>query len=81
MDLAPLLYIIRTMERPLLLLIRGLLLVVSTIFMVSAILAISQVSRVDFSVVLLLLHGPLTLRLKKLASFFKSLDACVCDCE
>jgi hypothetical protein len=49
--------------------------------MVSAILAISQVSRVDFSAVLLLLHGPLTLRLKKLASFFKSLDACVCDCE
>jgi hypothetical protein len=57
MDLAPLLCVIRAMERPPLFLIRGLLLAVSVVSMVSAILAISSVSRIDFSIVLLLLHG------------------------
>jgi hypothetical protein len=55
MDLAPLLYIIRAIERPLLFLIRGLLLVISTISVVSAIFVISPISCVDFSIILLLL--------------------------
>jgi hypothetical protein len=48
---------------------------------VSVILVISPVSRVDFSVILLLLHGPLTTRLKKSSPCFESLNACVSDCE
>jgi hypothetical protein len=52
MDLAPLPYVIRATEMPLLFLIRGLLLAVSVI------LAISSVSRVDFLVILPLLRGP-----------------------
>jgi hypothetical protein len=78
MDLAPLLCIVRAMERPLLLLIQGLLVVVSA---VSMILAISPVSRVDFPVVLLLIRRLLATRLKKSSSSFRSLDACVRDCE
>jgi hypothetical protein len=81
MDLAPLLCVIRVTERHLLLLIRGLLLAVSVVFVVSTILAISPINRVDFSVVLLLLHRPLATRLKKLSLGFESLDTCVCDCE
>jgi hypothetical protein len=78
MDLAPPLCVVRSMEMPLLLLIRGLLLVVST---VSAILAISPVSHVDFLVILLLLCRPLAMRLKKLSPCFRSLNSCVSDCE
>jgi hypothetical protein len=81
MDLAPLLRVIRATEMPLLILIRGLLLMISTVSVISVILAISPVSRVDFSVILLLLHGPLTMRLKKSSPCFRSLDACVRDCE
>jgi hypothetical protein len=55
MDLTPLFYVVRAMEGPLLLLIRGLLLVISVVFTVSVILEISSVSRVDFWIVLLLL--------------------------
>jgi hypothetical protein len=54
MDLAPLLYVIRTIERPLLFLIQGLLLAVSMVSAVSTILVISLVSLIDFWVVLLL---------------------------
>jgi hypothetical protein len=78
MDLTPLLCVIRVTERPPLLLIRGLLLVVST---VSTILVISSVSRVDFLVILLLLHGPLTTRVKKSSPSFRSLNAYVSDYE
>jgi hypothetical protein len=78
MDLAPLLCVIRATKRPLLLLIRGLLLAV---FVVSVIFAISPVSCVDFPVVLLLLRGPLAPRLKKSSLGFGSLNACVSDCE
>jgi hypothetical protein len=60
---------------PPLLLVRGLLLAIFTVFMVSVILVISPVSHVDFPVILLLLR-PLATRLKS-SSGFKSLDACV----
>jgi hypothetical protein len=49
--------------------------------MVSVILTISPVSHVDFSVVLLLLHGALAMRLKKSSLGFRSLDACVSNRE
>jgi hypothetical protein len=49
--------------------------------MISMILVISPVSRVDFLVVPLLLRGPLTTRLKKSNPGFGSLNACVSDCE
>jgi hypothetical protein len=78
MDLRPLLCVVSTMERPLLFLIRGLLVVVSTIF---AVLAISSVSHVDFPIVLLFLCGPLAMRLKKSSPGFESLNACVSDHE
>jgi hypothetical protein len=78
MYLAPLLCAVRVTEKLLLLLIRGLLVVVST---VSVILVISSVSCVDFSIILLFLCGPLATRLKKSSPCFKSLDACVRDCE
>jgi hypothetical protein len=77
MDLAPLLYVIRVMERSLLLLIWGLLLTVFVVSAVFAIVVIFLISHVDFSVVLLLLHGPLATRLKKSSPSFGSLDACV----
>jgi hypothetical protein len=70
--------IVRVMERPLLLLIQGLLLAIPT---VSVILAISPVSHVDFPIVLLLLHGPPATRLKKSRPNFRSLNACVSYCE
>jgi hypothetical protein len=53
------------------------LLVVSTVSTVSTILVVSPVSRDDFPVVLLLLRGPLTTRLKKSSPGYRSLDACV----
>jgi hypothetical protein len=81
MDLKPLLCVVRAMERPLLFLIRGLLLVVSVVSVISAILAISSVSHVGFPVVLLLLCGRLAMRLKKLSPGFRSLNACVSDRE
>jgi hypothetical protein len=55
--------------------------VVSTVSAVSTNLASYSVSRVDFSVVLLLLHGPLAMRLKTSSSCFGSFNACVSDCE
>jgi hypothetical protein len=81
MDLAPLLYIIRATEMPLLFLIRGLLLMVSAVSVVSVILTISSVGRVDFPVVMLLLRGPLAMRLKKSSPSLESLNACVSDHE
>jgi hypothetical protein len=63
MDLTSLLCIIRATKRPRLLLIRVLLVVISMVFVVSVILVISPVSRVDFLVILLLLHRPLAMRL------------------
>jgi hypothetical protein len=48
--------------------------VVSTVFVI---LAISPISHVDFSIVLLLLHGPLAMRLKKSSPGFRYLNACV----
>jgi hypothetical protein len=78
MDLTPLFCVVRMMERSLLLLIRGVLLVVSA---VSTILAISSFSRVDFLVVLFLLHGPLATKLKKSSPGFGSLNAYVSDYE
>jgi hypothetical protein len=78
MDLAPLLCVIRVTERHLLFQIQGLLLAV---YVVSVILAISSVSRVDFSVVLLLLRDPLATRLEKSSPGFESLNACVSDHE
>jgi hypothetical protein len=49
--------------------------------MVSVILTISSINRVDFSVILLLLYRALTIRLKKSSSDFGSLNACVIDYE
>jgi hypothetical protein len=48
---------------------------------VSAILAISSVSRVDFSIILPLLCGALATRLKKSSPGFGSLNAYVNECE
>jgi hypothetical protein len=75
MDLTPLFCVVRVMKMPLLLLIRGLLLVVSTVSV------ISSVSRIDISVVQLLLHGPLATGLKKSSPDFGSLNAYVSNCE
>jgi hypothetical protein len=81
MDLTPLLCVIRSMERSLLFLIQGPLLAVSVVSTVSMILAISLVSRVDFSALLLLLCRPLATRHKKLSPCFKSLNARVSGYE
>jgi hypothetical protein len=81
MDLTPLFCVVRVTERPLLLLIRVLLLVVSVVSTVSMILAISSVNHVDFLVILLLLCGPLTMRLKKSSLCFKSLNAYISEYE
>jgi hypothetical protein len=78
MDLTPLLCVVRAMEMPLLFLIRGLLLTISAVF---AVFAISSVSRVDFPVVLLLLHGALVTRLKKSSMGFGSHNAYISDCR
>jgi hypothetical protein len=71
MDLAPLLYIVRVIERHLLFLIQRLLLVISVI---SVIFAISSVSCVDFLIILLLLQGPHVVGLKKSSPSFESLN-------
>jgi hypothetical protein len=42
---------------------------------------ISLVNRVDFPVILILLHGPLAMRLKKSSLGLGSLNACVSDRE
>jgi hypothetical protein len=81
MDLAQLLYIVRATKRHFLFLIRGLLLVIPTIFTVSAIFAISLVSHVEFLIILLLLRGPLAAGLKKVSLGFRNLNAHVSDCE
>jgi hypothetical protein len=81
MNIAPLLCVVRVTKMPLLFLTRGLLLAVFTVFTVSATLAISSVSHVDFPVVLLLLRGPLATRFKKSSLGFESLNAYVNDCE
>jgi hypothetical protein len=52
MDLTPLLYIIRVIDQPLLLLLRGLLLAISMIFAVSTIPVIGSI---DLPIILLLL--------------------------
>jgi hypothetical protein len=74
-DLTPLLYVVRVMERSLIFLIRGLLLAVSVVPV------ISSISLVDFPIVLLLLYGPLAIRLKESSPGFGSLNACVNDHE
>jgi hypothetical protein len=81
MDLAPLLCIIRVMERPLFFLVRGLLLAIPVISMVFAVFAISSVSCVDFSIVLLLLFGSLAAGLKKSSLGLRSLNAYVSNCK
>jgi hypothetical protein len=55
--------------------------VVSTVSAVSAILAIFSISRVNFSIILLLLCGQLAMRLKKSSLRFGNLNPCVSDCE
>jgi hypothetical protein len=78
MDLAPLLCFIRAKEMPLLFLVGGLIImipVISTVFMVS------PIGHVDLPIVLLLLRGSFTMRLKKSSPGLGSLNACVRDCE
>jgi hypothetical protein len=48
---------------------------------VSAIHAVSTVSRVDFLIILLLLLGPLAVRLQESSLGLRSLNAYVSDCE
>jgi hypothetical protein len=80
MDLTPLLCIIRAMKMPLFL-IRGLLLAIPVIFVVSTIFVISPVSCVDFPIVLFLLRGPLAVRLKNSIPGLGSLNTYVSNCE
>jgi hypothetical protein len=68
-------------KRPLLFLIRGLLLAVFMVSTVSMILATPSVSRVDFLIILLLLRGPFATGLKKSSLGFRSLNAYLSDCE
>jgi hypothetical protein len=77
MDHTPLLGIIGTLERPLILLLRGVLTVISVI---SSILAVSPVSSVDLSIIL---HpwGSLASWLQKSSPGFRSLYAHIGDCE
>jgi hypothetical protein len=72
--LTPLLCVIGTLKRPLLLLIRQLLAMVTVIF------TISLVSCVDLPVILLP-QGPLAVGLKESSSGLRSLYAYVCDYE
>jgi hypothetical protein len=81
MDLTPLLCIIRATEMPLFFLIRGLLLAIPVIFVVSVIFVISPVSCVDFPIVLFLLRGPLAVRLKNSILGLESLNTYVSNCE
>jgi hypothetical protein len=78
MDLTPLFCVVRATQRPLLLLIRGLLLAISMVYVV---FAISSISHVDFPIVLLLLCGPFAMRLKKSSPGFRSLNGYVSDCD
>jgi hypothetical protein len=55
--------------------------VIPVISTVSAIFVISSVSCVDFPIVLLLLRGPLAMRLMKSSPGFTSLNAYINDCE
>jgi hypothetical protein len=80
-NLAPLLYIIKVMEWPLLFLIWRLLLAIPTISAVSTTFVISSVSCVDFPIVLFLLRGPLVAGLKKLSPGLRSLNAYINDCK
>jgi hypothetical protein len=76
MDLAPLLYVIRVVERSLLLLFCRLLLTISTIFTVST---IPTIYSVDLSIVMLLLpRKPLVMWFKEPGS---SLNGDVSDCK
>jgi hypothetical protein len=75
MDLAPILYVIRVMERPLFFLIRGL------ITMITVVSVISPVSCVDFLIILLLLRGPLATRFKKSRLGLGSLYAYISNYE
>jgi hypothetical protein len=63
------------MERSLLFLVEGLLAAIPTIIVVS------PIGHVDLLIVLLLLRGPLAMRLKKSSPGFGSLIACVRDCK
>jgi hypothetical protein len=81
MDLTPLLCIIRATKMPLFFLIRGLLLAIPVIFVVSVIFVISPVSCVDFPIVLFLLRGPLAVRLKNSIPGLESLNTYVSNCE
>jgi hypothetical protein len=76
-NLTPLLHVIGTLERLLLLLIWGLL---ATVSVVSSVLAIALVSYVDLTI-LLLPWGPLAPGFQKSSSGFKGLYAHVGDCE
>jgi hypothetical protein len=73
MDLTPLLYAVRVLERSLPFLIRGLLVTISVIS------EISPVSHVDFPIILLLHRGPHAMGLKKSSLGFRSLNAYVGD--
>jgi hypothetical protein len=64
MDLAPLLYVVRATEKPLLFLVCRLLLTIPVISTVTVILAVFVISCVDLLIVLLLLCRPLATRFK-----------------
>jgi hypothetical protein len=64
MDLAPLLYVVRATEKPLLFLVCRLLLTIPVISTVPVILAVFVISCVDLLIVLLLLCRPLATRFK-----------------
>jgi hypothetical protein len=76
MDLAPLLYVGRAMEWSLLLPICGLLLVISTIFALSA---ISTIGCIDLPIVLLLLRVPLATWFKEPSLSLGGLNAYISD--
>jgi hypothetical protein len=74
MNLTSLLYVVRTLERPLLFLIWWLLAAISTVLMISPIYG------VDLPI-FFLLWGPLAARLKKSNPGLRSLYAYICNCE
>jgi hypothetical protein len=78
MNLASFLCIIRVTKRPLFFLVQRLLL---SIPMISTVSVISPVNCVDFSIVLLLLQGPLAAGLKKSSLGLKSLNTYVNNCN
>jgi hypothetical protein len=82
MDLAPLFCVSRVREWSLLLHIRGLLLVIPMISVISAIPTIFPISCVDLTIVLLLLRGPLAPWFKEPCLGLKGLNAyVVSDCK